>query len=191
MKVLLLSPPYLPEYMRNARCDFVSLSATQWYPIWLGYCGCFLEKHGYKVKLVDSPAYGLSHDQTEALFLDYEPDVLVVYTGAKSKDNDISFTERLIQKWDCPAILVGPYFSIDPQKTLSKSAMLEFGIESEFEMPLLEFLEGRDFREIKNFVWKEDGQVHINENRPYLSGEELDFFPFVSDFFDRHLDFRE
>ena len=59
MKVVLLSPPYLPEYMRNARCDFVSLSKTQWYPIWLGYLGAFLEKHGYEVKLIDAPASGL------------------------------------------------------------------------------------------------------------------------------------
>jgi anaerobic magnesium-protoporphyrin IX monomethyl ester cyclase len=190
MKVLLLSPPYLPDYMRNARCDFVSLSATQWFPIWLGYCGCFLEKHGHNVKFVDSPAYGLNHDQTEAIFLEYKPDLLVVYTGTKSEDNDISFTERLIEKWNCPAILVGPYFSIDPIKTLSKSTKLKFGIESEFELPILEFLEGRNFKEIKNLVWRDGDEIHTNEDRPYLSGDELDEFPFVSDFFNRHLNFK-
>ena len=56
MRILLLSPPYLPEYMRNARCDFVSLSATQWYPILVGYCGAYLEGQGHEVKLVDAPA---------------------------------------------------------------------------------------------------------------------------------------
>lgn len=185
-----MSPPYLPEYMRNARCDFVSLSATQWYPIWLGYCGCLLEKYGYEIKLVDSPAHGLNHDQTEEIFLNYKPDVLVIYTGTKSEDNDINFAERLIQKWECSAILVGPYFSIDPRKTLNKSFKLQFGIVSEFEMPLLEFLEGKNFREIKNFVWKENGEVQINELRSYLSGKELDNFPYVSDFFNRHLDLK-
>jgi len=48
-KVILLSPPYLKEYMRNARCDFVSLSATQWYPILLGYCGALLEREGFEI----------------------------------------------------------------------------------------------------------------------------------------------
>jgi len=33
MRIVLLSAPFIKEYMRNARCDFVSLSATQWYPI--------------------------------------------------------------------------------------------------------------------------------------------------------------
>lgn len=176
--------------MRNARCDFVSLSATQWFPIWLGYCGCFLEKHGHNIKFVDSPAYGLNHDQTEAIFLEYKPDLLVVYTGTKSEDNDISFTERLIEKWDCSAILVGPYFSINPIKTLSKSTKLKLGVESEFELPILEFLEGKELKEIKNLIWRDGDEIRTNEKRPYLSGEELDGFPFVSDFFNRHLDFR-
>ena len=60
-KIILLSPPYYQGYMRNARCDFVSLSGTQWYPILLGYCGAWLEKCGYDIKLIDALAYKLSH----------------------------------------------------------------------------------------------------------------------------------
>ena len=55
-KILLLSPPFVKHYMRNARCDFVSNSSTQWYPIWLGYCGALLEKKKYQVRLIDAPA---------------------------------------------------------------------------------------------------------------------------------------
>lgn len=189
-RILLLSPPYLPEYMRNARCDFVSLSGTQWFPIWLGYCGCFLEKHGYEVKLIDAPAYGLSHNQTEDIFLQYKPDLLVVYTGDKSEDNDIEFTERLLSKHDCLSVLVGPYFSITPIDSLAKSAKIPFGIAGEFEHPILEILQGKPSAEIKNLLWRKDGQIISNEIRPYVSGAELDTFPFVSEFFHRHLDFK-
>ena len=47
-KVVLLSPPYVQDYMRNARCDFVSLSHSSWYPIWLAEAGCYLESKGHK-----------------------------------------------------------------------------------------------------------------------------------------------
>ena len=33
MRIALVSPPYKKDYMRNARCDFVSLSSTQWYQL--------------------------------------------------------------------------------------------------------------------------------------------------------------
>ncbi|MFH1868749.1 MAG: B12-binding domain-containing radical SAM protein, partial [Candidatus Omnitrophota bacterium] len=86
MKVLLLSPPYLKDYMRNARCDFVSLSGTQWFPILLGYLGAFLESKGCDVRLVDAPSYGLGPNEVEGIYLDYKPDFLVIYTGDKSRD---------------------------------------------------------------------------------------------------------
>ena len=48
MKAILLSPPFREDYMRNARCDFISNSRTQWYPILLGYAGALLEKQGHR-----------------------------------------------------------------------------------------------------------------------------------------------
>ena len=88
VKVLLLSPPFVKYYMRNARCDFVSNSSTQWYPIWLGYCGAFLEKGGFQVKVIDAPAAELSHEQVLQEYLDFKPDLLVIYTGKLSEEND-------------------------------------------------------------------------------------------------------
>ena len=190
MKVLLLSPPYLPEYMRNARCDFVSLSATQWYPILLGYCGAYLEGQGHEVKLVDAPAYGLNHDQTEQLYLQFKPDVVMIYTGRMSEANDVAFTDRLLVKWEAEAIFVGPFFSIDPERTLRKSKKVKYGLSGEFEYPVNEFIEGIPPKDIKNLVWKNGEEIVLNDNRPYLSQRQLDATPFVSDFFSRHLNFR-
>lgn len=189
-KVILLSPPYLAHYMRNARCDFVSLSATQWFPIWLGYCGALLEKFGYQVKLLDAPAYGLTHSQTRNMIAEFKPDLIVVYTGHKSEQNDIDFTDELVSQNGCPAILVGPYFSIFPEETLGKSRQVKYGIRGEFEYPVLEFLEGNPPSQIPNFLIKNNGQVSSNPVRPYLNTEQQDNLPFVSEFFHRHLDFK-
>ncbi|MFC1567063.1 B12-binding domain-containing radical SAM protein [bacterium] len=190
-KILLLSPPYVKDYMRNARCDFVSLSHSNWYPLWLGFAGALLEKNGYEVKLIDAPVYNLSHDETYEQIKSFAPDTIVVYLGRLSEDNDIAFAERLHDGLCKDIVFVGPYFSMDPKNTLSKTKYNFLGIQKEFEYPLLEYLNGDDYKNIKNFLYKQDDTVAANELRPYLKTEELDNIPFVSEFFYRHLDVRK
>ncbi len=187
--VLLLSAPYVPYYMRNARCDFVSLSRSQWFPLWLGYLGAFLEGKGCRVTLIDAPAYGLDHAATEAAVAKAKPDFLVVYTGRLSEDNDVLFTDRLVDRLGVPAVFVGPYCSIAPERVLAKSRTVSAAVSGEFEHPVWEWLSGRDPSEIANLLYKRDGEIVANPRRPYLSGEELDAMPFVSSFFARHLDY--
>lgn len=188
MKIILLSPPFLHGYMRNARCDFVSLSATQWYPILLGYCGAWLEKCGHDVKIIDAPAYNLNHQETEQLIIDYKPDWLVVYTGRLSEDNDIEFADKMAEKIGSQAVIVGPYASANPEKTLKKSQCVQKLITKEFEFPLQEVIEGRPDKDIKNLVYIEGRDIFVNEERPYLTTAELDQIPFVTAFFKKHLD---
>jgi radical SAM superfamily enzyme YgiQ (UPF0313 family) len=190
MKVLLLSPPFLPGYMRNARCDFVSLSKTQWYPIWLGYLGAFLEKKGFDVKLIDAPSYGYGHRETEELILNYRPDFLVVYSGRLSEDNDIKFAERLVERLGVEAVFAGPYASISPEALLKKTTTIKYAVKGEFEYPVSELVEGRRPGEILNLLYKEGEDIRINKQRPLLSREELDAIPFVTEFFKRHLDLK-
>lgn len=189
-RLLLLSPPYLPEYMRNARCDFVSLSATQWYPILLGYCGAYLEGQGHQVKLVDAPAHGLDHAATRRLVRNYQPDLLVLYTGRMSEQNDLDFAEPLIEELGCEAVIVGPYAGIDPEKTLSRARVINKLILGQFEHPVAELANGRDAAGILNLVTKDGSQIKHNAARPYLTTAELDAIPFVSRFFRDQVDIR-
>lgn len=188
MKILLLSPPYLPGYMRNARCDFVSLSGTQWYPILLSYCGAWLEKCGYEVKLIDAPTYKYDHQTTEEIVIDYKPDWLVVYTGRLSENNDIAMADSLTEKVDCDTIIVGTYASVFPEATLRKSKNVRFLVTGEFELPVQEIIEGRDPSEIQNLVYNNGNEVFRNQERPYLNMHQLDEIPFISRFCKRHLD---
>jgi len=200
--------------MRNGRCDFVSLSRCQWFPLWLGYCGCFLERQGCQVRLIDAPAYNLSFAQTEQIFVNYRPDLLVVYTGDKSADSDLGFVERLLARYSCPVVLVGPYFSIDPVAVLARSQKIHYGVRGEFELAVWELLNGKNPAKIENLIWQDQGQspdgiggqsisiplwqspdgiggqLRENKQRPYLNSENLDDMPFVSEFFARQLNFR-
>lgn len=188
MRILLLSPPFVREYMRNARCDFVSLSATQWYPILLGYCGAWLERCGYDVKFIDAPAYYWDRETTERIVVHYKPDFLVVYTGSKSEDNDIEIADVLTEKIGCQTVIVGPYASINPENILKKARIVEKVITGEFEFPLQEIIENKPNKDVRNLVYKEGKEICRNEGRKYLTTAELDQFPFVSAFFKKHVD---
>lgn len=186
--ILLLSPPYVPYYMRNARCDFVSLSKSQWYPLWLGYLGAFLEGKGYKTTLVDAPAAGLDHAQTRALIAGAEADFLIVYPGRLSKENDVAFTDALVQELGIPAAFVGPFCSIDPDGFLELSERVAWAISGEFEHPVLELLEGKAPADILNLHYKVDGGIRSNPRRALLTRQQLDEMPFVSSYFANQLD---
>ncbi len=190
MRVLLLSPPYLREYMRNARCDFVSLSATQWYPILLGYCGAHLERCGHVVRLIDAPAHDLDHPATRALVEAWRPDLLVLYTGRQSEENDLAFGESVVAAIGCDAVIVGPFASIDAARTLGGSRAISKLVRGEFEHAVAELADGRSPDTIRNLVYRDEAGVHENPPRPYLSRAELDAIPFVSAFLRRQVELR-
>jgi len=176
--------------MRNARCDFVSLSNTQWFPLWLGYLGAFLEKKNHEVRLIDAPAYGLDHQETQRLALEFRPDFLVVYTGRLSEDNDVSFADKLSSTLEVPAVFVGPYTSIDPEKTLGKARCVKLAVKGEFEHPVADVIDGKDPHDIPNLVYRDGDTVLANPARPLLGRQELDELPFATDFFYRHLNLK-
>lgn len=188
MKVLLLSAPFVPNYMRNARCDFVSLSDAQWYPILLGYCGAWLEGGGHAVRLIDAPACHLTHDEARKMVVAEKPEWLVVYTGRLSEDNDVAFADKLTEECGCRTLLVGPYASVDPEKTLGKSRFALGLVTGEFEFPVGEVIDGKPPERVPNLVYRQGERIVRNPERPYLSTQDLDRIPFVSSFFARHLD---
>ena len=189
-RILLLSAPFVREYMRNARCDFVSLSATQWYPLLLGYCGAYLEGQGHEVKLVDAPAEYLDHEATRRVVRDWRPDLLVLYTGRLSEQNDLDFADPLAEELGCEAVIAGPYASIDPEATLGRARVLGKLVVGEFEHPVGELAAGRRPADIPNLVYKDGDRIVRNPLRPYLSTAELDAIPFVSRFLAAHADVR-
>lgn len=190
MKVLLLSPPYLKYYMRNARCDFISLSKTQWFPIFLGFCGALLEKYGHEVRIIDAPAYHYSHDGTVRTVKEFNPDLIVIYASLMSKKNDIAFAERLKQILPVPNVFVGPYVSINPVEWLEESLSVDMAVKSEFEYPVLEIASGESPSNINNIIHRSGDTIITNPVRELLTTEQMDAIPFASIFFRRHLDFK-
>jgi len=167
-RVLLLSLNYKKGYMRNARCDFVSWSGTQWWPIQLGYLGAFLESKGYTVKILDAQSYNMDDYTTGLEIRKFQPNWIVIYAGNESFEDDLKASLYLDTNV-CPTRLAGPFYALNAGKYRVP------GIRGELEDGVLSWIEG-----------KVDGEkIIIGEA---LSTQDLDNIPFVSDFFARQLD---
>jgi anaerobic magnesium-protoporphyrin IX monomethyl ester cyclase len=191
-KVALISPPYLKDYMRNARCDFVSLSSSSWYPIWLGQAGAYLESRGHVTRLMDAQIADMTTQQALDALDAFGADVVAVYTGRLSEDSDIAFGD-LAARSGRKVVFVGPYASIDPAAVLAKAQRVDLLIQREFDLPLAELADGDDPTSIDNMVIKDraGGGTQSNPIRPLYKTEILDQFPITSEYFHRQLNIHD
>ena len=187
MKVFLLNPPYVPEFMRSARWAAVSISGSNWYPIYLAYCTGLLEKYGHKTKLVDGPVDKLSHEDIFKLVSEFSPDICVLYISDKSLENDIEIGERIKELTGSYIVLVGPWCSIHPDDTIKRSDKIDSLTIGEFDYTILELAERKTENTIDGLVWKSNGKIVHNPPRKPLTPEQINEFPFVTDVYRRHL----
>jgi len=188
MKVLLLNPPYKPNFMRNARWATVGISGSVWYPIYLAYCTGLLEREGHTVKLLDAQVDGLSHEETYAISREFSPQLLVLYFSTVSEENDVRIGTEIRERTGCEIVMVGPWASCHPESTLRNAAGVNYLAEGEFDYTVLELAEGRHPEIINGLYWKqEDKKIVVNSPRQPVAAEKLADFPFVTDVYRRHL----
>jgi len=190
MRVFLLNPPYVPEFMRSARWATVSISGSNWYPIYLAYCTGLLEKYGHKTKLVDGPVDKLSHEEVLKMAEDFSPDITVIYISDKSLDNDIAIGEKIKELTGSYIVLVGPWCSTINQEEVLKRTSVDAIAIGEFEYTILELAEEKPRDLINGLVWKNNNRIIWNPPRQPLTPEQINEFPFVTDVYRRHLNIR-
>jgi radical SAM superfamily enzyme YgiQ (UPF0313 family) len=178
----------MTDYMRNARCDFVSLSHSSWYPIWLGQAGSYLESRGHVTRLLDAQVMGYDTQGALDAIREFRPDLVAVYTGRLSEASDVAFGDA-VEAMGIRAVFLGPYTSIDPEALLRKANSTRLAIKKEFDQPLEELLSGADPAQTANvYVKDEAGEITHTAARPLYTTEILDSFPLTSEYFHRQLD---
>lgn len=191
MKVLLLTPPFIRGFMRNARWDVITISDAQWYPIYLAYCTGLLEREGHEVKLLDAQVDNLSHEQTCKIAEAFSPELIVLYYSMKALKNDFEVAEKLRDVTGGEIVLVGPAASIEPIETLKLSSKVNMLARGEFDFTVLDLANKVPKEQIKGLFWKDlNGKIIENPPREPVTAEELDKFPFVTDVYRRHLNIK-
>ncbi len=179
MKVLLINPS-------------VKKGGTGWLFKWgihppLGLCNiaAVIEKHGYKVKIIDNDVERLSDDELKKELELFKPDV-VGLTGESVKYKAIIDHVNIIKEVsNAKVVLGGVHASILPLKTMNEVGKIDFLVIGEGEYTLLELLQALesdcDFKKIKGLVWRKGGEIIINPKRELISN--LDELPLPA----RHL----
>ena len=190
MKVLMLMPPYIKGFMRNGRWESMTISGSQWYPIFMSYTTGLLEKNGHEVKMIDAQVDKLSTIQTLNEAINFKPDLTVVYFSMKSLENDIEITEKICELTESDAVFVGSSSSFDPPKVLGISPKVNKLIKGEFDFGVLDLADRVPLKDIKGLVYKEGYNLQTNEPRVLITGAELEQFPFVTSVYKKHLNMK-
>jgi anaerobic magnesium-protoporphyrin IX monomethyl ester cyclase len=188
MKVQLLNPPYpKPDYMRNSRAEGISLAKAQWHPIWLAYATGWLEKHGHTCKLIDAPASDMFFKDVLRETKSFSPDLLAVYPSWETISIDVKTAEALKKATGCKVVFIGPWASINPKVIMGMSSQVDFVAQYEFDDTLLDLANEVSPKDIRGLFWRKSGSVKQNPPRPFITGKQLNEFPFVSDIYRRYL----
>src|SRR3989338_5153860 len=191
MKVFLLNPPFVKNFMRNARWAVVGISGSEWPPIYLSYATGLLEREGHMVKLLDAQNHNLTHKETYEIAEKYKPELLVLYFSTASLNNDVAVGEKIKSLTGCRVVLVGPWASISPEKTLKEARHIDMLAKGEFDFTVLDIANKVPKNKIKGLYYKVGSKIVVNEDRPPVSSEELERLPFVTDVYRRHLDIND
>lgn len=187
MRVLLLNPPFLPGFLRSARCTFLPISGSNWYPIFLGYAAGWLSKHGHKIKLVDGPVAKLTAEQVYEIAKQFKPDMLVLYISQASLLNDMEIGGKIKDNCGCKLVVVGPWCAKDPVGLIKEFPQIDVVVRREFDDVLVDLASGKKKNNIKGIVYKEKGKAIFTGERPFLTSKQLDEFPFVTKIYKENL----
>ncbi len=199
INVMLLNPPYFPQFSKNSRSPAVSKGGCVYYPIWLGYAAGSLEINGHTTKLVDAtaPKEMMTLEQMVNIAREFNPKLLIMHTVTSSVVNDgkVAATIKAALP-DCQIAMVGPHVSAVSENTLTISPAVDMVMRKEYDLIAVDVanhiaenksyhgVQGITFRNTKNEIVK-------NPDAPDVPAEYLDKLPFVTQIWQKHLNIRD
>ena len=104
-KILLINPPQLTRYPQP--------------PLGLAFLAASLERHGYKVKLFDMPALGLSENTVPKVIKRERPDFVGITAMTPSMGSALNVAKKVKASDESIVVgLGGPHATVLPEKTL-------------------------------------------------------------------------
>lgn len=175
-RILLLNPP--GNVIRTGRLVRQSKISTQsWAPVALAYSCGTLEKLGYDCKLYDASILGTSEENMLGLVREWKPNAIAFFWAFDTRAADLHFAEVLAKEF--PLYLVGPWSAhYDALRDVPSAKAMTYG---QFEYTLPRLLSGSPATGVKY-----RGGEYVASCEAY-SSSELDWMPFVTDVYRRHL----
>jgi len=141
-------------------------------------------------RVLDAPPEGLNQVQSVDIAKEY--DFVVLHTSTPSFKMDVQTAELIKEKNPNTTIaFVGGHPTAMPDQTLQASEVIDIAARKEFDFSMKEVSEGMDWDQIRGISYRKNGQIVHNLDRTPMTSEELDSLPFVTQIYDRDLDFRK
>lgn len=188
MRTLFLNPPAYDNFDGGAGSRYQATREVWsfWYPTWLCYPAGMIKDS----RVLDAPPEKLNQAQTVAIAKEY--DFVVLHTSTPSFKMDVRTAEMIkAENPDCVIAFVGGHATAAPEQTLKASEAVDIAARKEFDLSMKEVAEGWDWNKILGISYRRDGKVHHNLDRTPMTSEELDRLPFVTQIYDRDLNFRK
>ncbi len=132
-----------------------------------------------KIELIDCIAEYMGWPKFETLLEEKKPKYLVTNVTAPTLTNDMRVT-FLARKYGTKTIAIGSHVTPMWKETMNDYPSLDFIIRFEPEVTFKELIQNledgvTDFGHIKGLVWRKDGKIVNNEDRPNI--ENMDDLP--------------
>ncbi len=199
LRVLLLNPPYFPQFSKNSRSPAVSKGGCVYYPIWLGYAAGSLEINGHQVKLVDAtaPKDMMSVEKMIEIVQEFNPRLLIMHTVTSSVVNDAKVAAKI--KEAVPSItiaMVGPHVSAVSENTLTIAPAVDLILRKEYDLTSVELAnrieQKQPLTDMQGITFRnEQNEIIKNPDAPDVPSEYLDKIPFVTQVWAKHLNIKD
>jgi len=186
MKTMFLNPPSYDDFDGGAGSRYQATREVWsfWYPTWLAYPAGLIPG----ARLLDAPPHGYTPEQTVAEASDY--DFIVIHTSTPSLKMDIRTAEAIkVVNRECVIAFVGGHPTACPEETLRLSEVIDIAARKEFDHSMAEVAQGIEWEKIGGISYRKNGIIHHNPDRPALTNEQLDKLPFVTEVYDKNLNY--
>src|SRR5579875_406789 len=186
MKTLFLNPPSYEDFDGGAGSRYQATREVWsfWYPTWLAYPAGMIPG----ARLLDAPPHGYNLARTLEVAKDY--DLVVIHTSTPSLRNDARTAEAIkAAKPDTIIVFVGGHPTAVPEETLKISQAIDIAGRKEFDFSMVEVAQGMDWAKIGGISYRKNGIINHNPDRPVLTRAELDRLPFVTEVYEKNLDY--
>jgi len=145
----------------------------------VAYLIAMLRKHSVDVQLFDDGS-GKTHDDLFNLINEFKPDLIGITMFTLSRPFAYELIQQIKHKTGVPVVVGGAHVTTI-KKSVLEETKTDFAIKYEGEYPIIELLNELKrsqprFDLIKNLIWRKNGQIIENPDRPFIA--DLDNLPF-------------
>jgi anaerobic magnesium-protoporphyrin IX monomethyl ester cyclase len=165
-----------------------SATYANWYKqpaLGIAYIASCFQSKGYDCKIFDAYFHSWSKDDLLQHVKNYNPDAVGITAMTHEINHAADIAIQLKTHKNIPVIIGGCHITALPEKTLAEFPFFDYGVYGEGEKTideLLRYIQNKNKtlspNNIKGLVHRNNGQVVVNEPRPFITAEELNDLPF-------------